>query len=229
MKNPALFYFRLILLSGVVFYLVSCAPAYVPNTLNTPLLNNKGEIQIGINSGIAGFDPQLAYAVTDHIGIMLNGSFRNSTSDSSDAFHKHAFLELAPGYYTNLGKIGRFEVYGGYGYSRLKAYSESGIIESFADASCNRFFIQPAIGLTTPIVDFSFASRFALVNLRQNDLHFTELFFEPALTCKLGYKYVKGIVQMGLSLPANSEGIDFNYQPFIFSIGIQAAINRHYE
>jgi hypothetical protein len=66
----------LLLYAGAVVYLTSCAPAYVPNALNTPLFNNKGEIHIAANTGISGFDPQLAYAVTDNIGVMVNGSFR---------------------------------------------------------------------------------------------------------------------------------------------------------
>jgi hypothetical protein len=229
MKKPIVDFFTLLFLSGVVIYLTSCAPAYVPNTLNSPLLSNKGEVQLGINGGLSGFDPEAAYAITDHLGVMLNGSFRNSTSDSSDSFHKHAFVELGSGYFTNIGKVGRFEAYGGYGFCKLKAFSDNGIFTSFADANYNRVFIQPAIGLATPIFDGSFATRIVLVNMIQNDLHFTEIFFEPALTFKVGYKYVKGMMQLGLSLPMGSEGVDFNYQPFIFSFGIQAAINRHYE
>ncbi len=229
MKKSTFSFFRLLFLSCAVIYLNSCAPAYVPNTLNTPLLSNKGEFQLGINGGLSGFDPQAAYAITDNIGLMLNGSFRNSTSDSTDNFHKHNFVELGSGYYTKFGSIGRFETFAGYGYGKLKAYSEAGIFESFADANCNRIFLQPGVGMATQLFDGSFTTRIVLIDLVQNDLHFTEVFFEPALTFKLGYKYVKGMVQLGLSLPMNSEGVDFNYYPFIFSFGIQATIKRQYD
>jgi len=54
----------------IILIINGCAPAYVPNVINTPLLSNKGEIQTSIHTGIAGFDPQFAYAITDHIGFM---------------------------------------------------------------------------------------------------------------------------------------------------------------
>jgi hypothetical protein len=225
--NPIVNY--LLFISGVVFLFTSCAPAYVPNTLNTPLMSNKGEIQAGLNIGLSGFDPQAAYAITDHLGVLLNGSFRNSTSDSSDSYHKHVFLEGGVGYFTKIGGIGRFETYGGYGYNQLQAYFDSDIWTDFADVTSNRIFIQPAIGISTSIFDGSFATRFVLVDMHQTDVQKTGFFFEPALTLKLGYKYVKGVLQLGLSYPFNSEGYDFNYQPILFSMGIQATLKRNYE
>jgi hypothetical protein len=214
---------------AIILLLASCTPAYVPNTLNTPLMSNKGEIQVGANVGLSGFDPQASFAVTDHVGLMLNGSFRNSTSDSSDSFHKHVFLEGGCGYFTKIGSIGRFETFGGYGFSKLQAYSENGIWASYADATCNRIFIQPAIGIATKVFDGSFATRMVMVDMHQADMQNTGFFLEPALTLKLGYKYVKGMLQFGLSFPLNSEVIDFNYQPFLFSVGLQATLKRTYE
>jgi phosphoserine phosphatase len=67
----------------ILALLNSCATAYIPNTVNTPLLTNRKEFQAAIYAGTSGFDPQLTYAVSDHIGIMLNGSFANVTSDST--------------------------------------------------------------------------------------------------------------------------------------------------
>jgi hypothetical protein len=218
------------LLSPVAFlYLVSCAPAYVPNTINTPLLSNKGEIQAGLNYGLSGFDPQAAYALTDHIGLMINGSFRNNTSDSSDSYHRHAFVEGGGGYYTRIGGAGRFEVYGGYGYSRLQAYFDGDIWIKYANVYSHRLFLQPAVGFTTKVFDLSFASRVVLVSMHQEDVQENVFLFEPALTLKLGYKYVKGVVQFGLSFPNSSVSVDFGYQPIMFSIGVQADLRKNYD
>jgi hypothetical protein len=225
MKYVTLF-MNYLLLACTIYCFISCAPAYVPNTLNTPLMSNKGEVHAAVNYGLSGFDPQAAYAITDHIGIMVNGSFRNSTSDSSDSYHKHIFVEGGGGYYTKIGGIGRFETYGGYGYSRLQAYFDSDIWTNFTDVSSNRFFLQPAIGISTQVFDGSFATRLVMVDMHQGGTQKTGFFIEPALTLKLGYKYVKGLLQFGLSFPMDSEGYDFNHQPFLFSIGLQTTLNR---
>jgi len=218
-----------ILLLCLTVILGSCAPAYVPNSLNTPMFSNKGDIHVNINTGISGFDPQLSYAVTDNIGIMLNGSFLSATSDSSDNFHKHQFLEIGTGYYRKIGTSGRFETFGGLGYGRVKAEYENDLWQSHADVDNIRIFIQPSIGVASDVFDGSFSSRFVVVNMYQESGSAYGIFAEPALTGKLGYKYVKALFQLGLSLPLHSGDIEFNHQPFIFSVGMQANIDKFFK
>ncbi|MFO7923164.1 MAG: hypothetical protein R6U58_05690 [Bacteroidales bacterium] len=223
-KAPRLAYILIFmtLISG------SCAPAYVPNVINTPLLSNKGEIQASLHGGISGVDPQLSYAVTDNVGLILNGSFADNTSDSSNNFHKHNFIEIGTGYYTKIGNKGRFETFGGFGSGKLQAEYENDLWTSRADVISSRFFLQPAIGITTSILDASFTSRLVLINLSQGTEKSTGVFAEPALTGKLGFRYVKAVIQLGLSIPLQ-ENIDFNYQPFMFSVGLQANFNKIFD
>lgn len=213
----------------VSLLLGSCAPAYVPNVISTPLLSNKGEMQLSVNTGIAGFDPQFAYAVTDYIGVMVNGSFANWTSDSTDNFHKHKFVEIGTGYYTKLGESGRFETFCGFGFGNLKAKYSNDLWISMATVNSTRFFVQPTIGATTKMFDGSFATRIVFVNLTQEDIKGSGVFVEPVLTGKVGYKNVKGVIQLGFSLPFNHNDLIFNYQPFIFSVGLQVNIGKLYE
>ncbi len=207
----------------------SCATAYVPNVVNTPLMNNKGEFQASLNTGISGFDPQVAYALTDNIGLMVNGSFANRTSDSSDDFHKHQFVEFGGGYFTKVGSAGRFEVFGGFGAGNLQAEYDNELWVSKARVNSTRFFLQPAIGATTSVFDGSFASRFVYVNLSQNSDNASAMFVEPVLTGKVGYKYVKFIVQTGFSFLLTSNDVAFNYQPFIFSVGVQLNLGKLFD
>lgn len=203
----------------------SCAPAYIPNVVNVPLLSNQGEFQASLNTGVSGFDPQFAYAITDYLGVMLNGSFVSRTNDPLQNFHQHFAVESGAGYYTKIGNNGRFEVFGGLGYSRLKADYSNNLWISRTDVNSYKFFIQPAIGATTDIFDGSFATRLVMINLFQNQKSYTGYFIEPVLTAKVGYKFVKVLMQAGFSLPINSEELLFSYQPFLLSIGIQAKIN----
>lgn len=213
-------------LAFLILIVSSCAPAYVANVINTPLLSNKGEIQAAVYTGTSGFDPQFSYAISDHIGLMINGSFENRTSDSTENFHKHQFVEIGSGYYNEIGRNGRFEVFGGLGSGKLKAEYSNNLWKSLSDVSNTRVFIQPSIGVVSNIFDGSFSSRFVLINLYQGSNKNTGLFVEPAITGKLGFKYLKAVLQLGLSLPVNSNNIHFLYQPVMFSIGLEANLNK---
>ncbi len=203
-----------------------CAPAYVPNVVNTPLLSNKGEFQAAIYTGSSGIDPQFAYAITGNTGIMLNGSFTNTASSSASYYDKHQFVESGIGYYCKIGEIGRFETFGGYGMGKVRAEFDNFQGSAYSDANFNRIFIHPTIGITTKIFDGSFTPRVVMVNMYQAANNSSVIFLEPVITFKIGYKYVKAVIQFGISMPYNSSDIGFNHQPFLFSLGLQGFFNK---
>lgn len=218
----------LALIASVLLFISACSPAYVPNVINTPMLSNQGEIQASVNTGFSGFDPQAAYALTDHIGIMASGSFADTESDTTDNFHKHRFAELGAGYYTKIQENGRFEVYTGYGSGKVNAEYQNELWHTGTDVNYGRFFIQPGIGVGTEYFDGSLAARMVRVNMEQDNEKVHAYFAEPAVTAKLGYRYVKAVIQFGLSIPF-SEDVPFNYSPFLLSVGIQGNINRVFD
>lgn len=213
-----------VILIALVAIHFSCAPAYIPNVVSTPMLGDKGEFAGSLNIGISGFDPQVGYAVTEQIGIIANGSFRNTSSDSSANFHKHIFAEFGGGYFTKIGNVFRFEAYGGGGAGRINAEFDNKLFISYADVFSTRVFLQPSLGLVTDVVELAFSTRFVYVNLMQDGNRVASPFIEPALTAKLGYKPVKAMMQLGFSLPLYQE-LNFFYQPFIFSLGVQLRLN----
>jgi hypothetical protein len=214
------------ILAFIILIINSCAPVYVPSVVNAPLLTNKNEVQAAINFGTSGVDPQLAYAVSNHIGLMLNGSFANVTSDTTNNFHKHQFVEIGTGYYTNFGTRGKFETFGGIGFGKLKAEYDNSMWISRSYVSCTRAFIQPTVGFTTKVFDGSVSSRIVMVNLHQESGSNTGYFLEPVVTAKLGYDHIKAIMQLGFSLPMNSGKTVFNYQPVLLSVGIQTDFGK---
>jgi len=66
----------------LIFVFNSCRELeYVPNVINTPMFSDKGELQVAIHSAILSeYEPQISYSVTNHIGLMLNGSFTNTVT-----------------------------------------------------------------------------------------------------------------------------------------------------
>ncbi len=220
----------LLILTLGISLITSCAPVYIPNVANVPLLSQKGELQVAVHAGTAGIDPQVAYAITNTVGIMANGSFRDSKSSESNDFHNHNFGELGIGYYTQIDETGRFEVFSGFGLGE----TNSQIISTFSNrvhAKYNKFFIQPSIGLTQKSVDFSFSTRYIFVSvndLSNSNFDYTRSFIEPIATLKLGGNKIKAVVQLGLSLPINDKGSSIDFQPLLLSIGVHSRLGEFF-
>lgn len=210
--------------------LYSCSPEYIPNMANTPMFDEKGEVQANLAASVSGTEIQAAYALTDNIGVMANSSFLNETSDTTDDFHKHSIFEFGVGYFNSFSEYGRFEVYGGYGKGKVEAYNEDLTFdEKISDATFSKMFIQPSVGMKTTYFDGNIGARMALVKvdykqeIEEADENF-HAFFEPVVTGRVGIKNVKLVSQLGYSFPVGGEYV-FDTQPFIFSIGLHFRLN----
>jgi hypothetical protein len=218
---------------------ISCAPVYTPNTVNAPLFEEKGDANLSLTTGTNGVDLQTSYAITEHIGVVANGSFsgREGESDTS-GFHKHAFGELGGVYYLPIGESGRFEILGGFGSGNattISHYNFFGPRKKKATGFYHRFFMQMDLGLISKVFDGGLSIRAAHVNFHRFETddnkskqNISSLFMEPALTMRLGWKYIKLHSQLGLSFPLQNpeqEYPGFDWQPFIFNIGIHLNMN----
>jgi hypothetical protein len=234
MKNHFSFPFLLAIASVLAWS--SCSPTlYVPNTLNTPLAGEKGDFKgvLGtMGTGLRGgssVEMQASYAPGNNVVLMGSALFMNwSNSALFGGAGNHRILEGGAGYYKAFGRdeqgfaMGRVEVLGGFGLGR------GSDTEVFIDLSGNRLtgsiqgrysriFLQPAIGLRTPVVDVSGAMRISSVNfsdiqqtIRQGSTLPSAPFgfatVEPALTVSVGYKYIKFYMHIRPVLPiANKE------------------------
>lgn len=110
-------------LISIILFLFSCkTPPYVPNVINTPLFQKQGQLNAAIHTSNSGTNPQLAYAVTDHFGLMLNGSFLDEGFEPN--YFKQSLVELGAGYFTTIDKSGKFEIFAGYGLGRIEGHHE---------------------------------------------------------------------------------------------------------
>ena len=100
---------------GLLFLVSSCSSVYMPNVPNTPMLSSQGELFAGAHitpKFNASFNT--GYAVTDHIGVLVNGSMMNQNKDKKD--FRHNLLEAGGGYFTTFARGTRIlEAYGGIG------------------------------------------------------------------------------------------------------------------
>lgn len=215
----------------IAVMLGSCRPLYIPNALHTPMVTEKNEVNATVLLGSSGLDAQVAWSPGKHWAIMLDGSFYQSSAEDSIIKHRHYFGEGGAGYHTSFG-IGRFDVYGGGGYGFASAANDSaGVFSGSAQGNYWRAFVQPSIGIGTDIVDVNLAVRtsyvsFANVKTTGMNLQYTHsLFFEPALTVRVGYKWVKLFIQAGLSVPASNRP-DVQHQPLILMTGVNLNFNK---
>ncbi|HEY6913311.1 MAG TPA: hypothetical protein VI413_01455 [Paludibacter sp.] len=233
----------MILISPVLY---SCTLAYIPNAVNTPLLSDKGDLKSAIRCGSSGLDLQFAGAVTNHIGLMLNGNFATmpDLDEESDGFmnvnnvysdyapgatgsgEQHFFGEFGVGCFTRVGLIARLEAFAGVGYGSFQVgdFSFDSGLDNHIDANGYRFFVQPTAGLSTASFDISLTARFVKLNFLRHSPVYPNLsgsFVDPVLTFKAGKGNTRFVAQVGYSVPIQSDIIQFEYRPLLISVGLE--------
>ncbi|KAA9324921.1 hypothetical protein [Adhaeribacter soli] len=126
----------------------SCSSVYMPNVPNTPMLSAQGELYSSAHitfKGNASFNT--AYAVSDHFGVLLNGSLMNSNREKKD--FRHNLLEAGGGYFTTFGDNNKriLEIYGGLGWGSSdrtfkKKTSEGPVSYDRQEVSFTKYFVQ---------------------------------------------------------------------------------------
>ena len=233
MKTTIKFSAIIILISS----LCSCS-VYVPNGVNTPMFTKKGETQINASVG-TGVNVQGAYAVSDHVGIIANGYFNNTTTTiNNDDTRKGngKLFEGGVGYFTKADNGFAFETYVGAGFGNLtidKSVVSTKSNKAF-ETSAAKIFIQPTIGYAAKHFELGFTPRFTMMKYQKPTTTYSSaelaadkfvnidqtnwLFIEPTLTIRAGGEKLKGQVQLGRSFKLNSQ--ELGYSSGILNLGI---------
>ena len=219
---------------------------------NVPLFKEKNEVRATL--GISNY--QAAYAVTDHVGIMINGQYKKPTWSLTTGGTKYQYeskktlIEGGAGYFSPIDKSGIVEIYAGGGIGNVsfdRSFSDTlgGPSTSYNkySARTTRLFVQPSFGFSTDIIDIAISARFVGLKfsnidtsgyspavLEENDLSQLDkpfyMFLEPAITFRVGWEYVKFHMQAMLSYKLNEESI--NAYPFMMNIGLNINIAKRY-
>lgn len=219
---------RGILFLSLVLLFTACAPTYIPNLANIPLLEEEKELNICAAASTAGSDVQIAYAINNDIAIMANGTF-TSVEDGSE-YHKHLFGEIGFGKFWAGDNSFKAEIFGGFGAGNIRTDYDgtNPFYPAYINAGLKRIFIQPNLGFRTGFIDLGMANRLSLVHIDHEDNALNsgkfETFWEPGIVGKLGYKIIKGYAEFGLSIPVFEHTSHYNHLPVYFGIGLQLNI-----
>lgn len=203
----------------------ACTPIYRANTTNVPMLDQKGDVAVSGHLSTAGYELQAAGAVTDELGVMVNGALFSST-DAEGTDYEHRVLELGAGWFKPLGEVWKFETFGGYGLGQGGYQSAS----SALNANYNKLFIQPSLGASSEVIDFAITPRMTFVNFNQINRQVNDgfqltnnwaAFLEPSFTLRVGYQAFKGQFQMGLVLPMTDANFDYDVIKVSFGLNYQ--------
>lgn len=227
----------------LILLMTGCNVAYIPNQHNVPVMQEKGDTKINLSTT----NIQGSYAFSDKYAVMANFYFRENDWESSvdsmttttqENYTANRFLgEAGIGYYNPLSEKATFEVFTGVGLGSIdftNSFSTLGNESSYY-ADMAKVFLQPDIGYESEYFDAIFSTRlnyvgftnidtsdYALSNLKRDNLYNLNkhpyFFLEPAITLRLGYRYVKLHTQAILATKLNPEEI--NYRSFGINMGV---------
>lgn len=215
---------------------ISCSSQYYPAAVNAPFFEKEGEFEGNVLFGRNGTDVQLSYAATDHIAVMMNGSYKGDNNFIDSLFfyntsnHSHLFGEVGLGYYTPLNTILRFEVFGGYGIGQFEGdYDYSVGLDDFNNSTYRKIFLQPQIGISRKIFEGGIATRLSGVFVT-SDITGKEsnmFFWQPTIISKVGGNHVKFMAEAGLNIPLGyREEVEFDALLFMVSFGVNVSLGN---
>jgi len=234
--------------AALILLCSSCAVVYYPSSRNAPMFSGKGEIQGSVSTG-TGNNLQMAYALTNHIGVMANGMLWTDKEKERGHLNSHRSVEAAFGYYLNMKENLYVDAWGGYGWGNVKATDSIYYFSIFSDyptppssksleGNYQKIFFQASTGFKTESgnLRFGLVHRFSLLDfstVRGHDggtpVNFTSTlrcFYEPSLVVKFFYRqfFVSG--QGGVNVPmGGSINENINYKKLQLSVGLGVRLN----
>jgi len=210
----------------------------------------------GLGTETSCLEVQGAYSVTGNFAVQANFMSAKGIDNHEDSWAKGSYLDAAIGYYKPLRKSGVFEIYGGVGGSKqhhqyrndiyIPGTPGYGILSAgTSEVSFIKLFVQPSVGMTFKGFEFAFSTRFNWLTFNQTDNNIDKLlnehefeklnataqtknflFFEPALTIRGGWKYLRVQLQGATASYLNNE--NYHFDQYHLSIGLNVAIaNRN--
>ncbi|TGD83176.1 hypothetical protein [Hymenobacter wooponensis] len=206
--------------------LTGCA-VYVPTVPSTPLLKEKGDIEVtAAVRGLTSFEGSAAYSPVSHllvVGEVAGQSSQGSETRNNATFNyrnSHRQAGLGLGMYRMIGKdkATYFGAIGGVGFARTNIYDASGsvLLPLFGslvhyEANYTRYYGQLYIAKQSAGRSYGLSLRNTFVSysklLRNDEPHpsSNRFFLEPTCFVRIGEGAVQGLGTLGFSIPGHAE------------------------
>ncbi|MFT3753239.1 MAG: hypothetical protein QM800_10320 [Paludibacter sp.] len=216
-----------------------CSPIYYsPNTLNVPLISEKGETNLTLAGNGNQVEFQGAYGIANGFAMQANGGLFIPADLSNGNGGSGKFIELGGGYFHLIREHFVFETYGILGLGSMENHLPSTTAQytqtrGNISASVFRYGIQPNFGFKSKYFAAAISSRIVSLNYSniQGDLIFdginqtdyltnnrTNFLLEPAITIKGGFEKIKLQIQYGYSI--NLSNKDFKQDNSFLTLGL---------
>ena len=195
---------KIIILWYAAFFLVSCGPIYyAPNATHVPLFTERKQIAASASGTDGGIQFDAAYSLSNRVLICSSVSFANPQEDESGNGGTGSLIELGAGYYQPIKGNFVTGITGLLGIGKMENHypSANGSVE----ADLFRWGVQPYMGYTSKYFEGVIATRLVganyssvkgqltLNNIEQGEYlrsNSSQLFFEPSVTVRVGYKFI---------------------------------------
>ncbi len=214
--------------------LASCGPIYyAPNSANVPLFSAKKEITGGLSAGSGGTELHGAYAISNHVLGCANYASAKPKEDGNGNGGTGNLLEIGGGYYQALNEQFTWGATAAYGFGSMENHYPAIAADEKINASFSRWSVQPYIGLRNKYYEIAGSIRLCGVSysgisgkltLNNTDQvaylssNSSQIFIEPALTLRAGYKFI--FLQLQDIGSYNLGNLDFPYRDNVFTGGI---------
>lgn len=199
-----------------IFY-SSCTSIYFPNTVNTPMFDEKGQICASVNfssdyAGQYSIDYQSALSILNNIAIQYDYSSANvKTSESNYLIYN--YNEYGIGYFRPSINKFKFENYVGYGIGRVNRSDNHRKIEF----EYNRIYLCPSFGISKKLnhdrwfdpdkIILGITTRISKIKWNELQCDYSRSFkrentyFEPAIFIRAGWRNLLFQSQYGQIFP----------------------------
>ncbi len=223
----------------VLMISAACSPKYyVPNTLNVPMIQAKGQTNLTLAGNQNQVEFQGARGVSSTVALQVNLGFVNPKDEGNGNNGSGRLIEVGAGYFRDLKPGILFDVYGLVGAGSMDNDFPTSLAANPGttgkiSADMSRFGLQPS--LTVHRNHFSISGSARLSSLRYRNIqgslvfggvnqvdylndHKSQTLFEPALTLRAGGGKLR--VQVQLVGSVNLSDSDFPQNKSLGSVGL---------
>ena len=195
---------KIILLVFQSFIIFSCGPIYyAPNATVVPLFTERHQLASAASTADNGIQLDGAFSISDHVMLSASGSFVRPKEDNMGNGGTGNLIELGGGYFQPVNERFVMGINSLLGFGDMENHypSANGSVES----NLFRWSVFPYVGYRSKIIEAILSTRLVGVHyssvkgqLTLNNIeqaaylssHANQMYVEPALTFRIGYKNV---------------------------------------